>query len=78
MTDQTPNKGKKAKPAAAPKVNLGDYKPWTPAELDQLSQITPDDIEIAKAAVKKAAPLAGRLLDAKEDDGNDQEQSSNK
>ena len=50
---------------------LGGWKPWTDEELDALSEITPADIEQAKAAV---APETRRLLDAEDvtedDDGH--------
>lgn len=51
---------------------LGGWKPWTDEELDELSQITPADIERAKASV---APETRRLLDAEdvtEDDDTNQ------
>ena len=47
------------------------YVPWTEEELDRLSEITPDDIEQAKALVKRSSPLAAKLLDAKLDEGED-------
>lgn len=42
---------------------LGSYKPWTDDELDALAEITPADIERAKASV---APETRRLLDAED------------
>lgn len=41
------------------------YIPWTEAELDALSVVTPQDIEKAKVFVERAAPLAAKLLGAK-------------
>lgn len=49
---------------------LGGFRPWTDAELDTLSEITPADIERAKASVAKETR---RLLDAEDvTDGDDE------
>lgn len=45
------------------KPRLGGFRPWTDAELDELSTITPADIERAKASVAKETR---RLLDAED------------
>jgi hypothetical protein len=62
-------KGKPSKTTKRTKNALDlKYVPWTEAELDALSEVTPQDIEKAKAFVERAAPLAAKLLDAKLDE----------
>jgi hypothetical protein len=52
------------------RVSPGKLKPWTPEQLDALSQVSPADIEAAQQLVNRAAPTAAKLLDAtiQEDD----------
>jgi hypothetical protein len=47
---------------------LGGLKPWTDAELDALSEITPADIERAKASVAKETRRLLDAVDVTEDD----------
>jgi hypothetical protein len=62
-------KGKPSKTTKRTKKALDlKYTPWTEAELDALSAITPQDIENAKTFIERAAPLAAKLLDAKLDE----------
>lgn len=52
-----------------PKPINRHYTPKSDAELDALAQITPSDIEDAKAAWEEDAPAPfKKLLDAKPDD----------
>lgn len=49
-----------------PRKPLGDARQWTDAEIEAMSQITDEDIELAKRWWEKHAPdKAKRLLDAK-------------
>jgi hypothetical protein len=52
------------------KVPLGKPLKRSAADLERLAQITPEDIEAAKALVQSANPALAKLLDAKmvEDD----------
>jgi hypothetical protein len=55
----------------APKIT-GKALDWSDAEIDRLTEITPEDVASAKAVYRRLAPKkAKRLLDAKtKDDGN--------
>ncbi len=41
-----------------------DLQSLTEAELDELSLVTPQDVERAKAFVRRASPFAAKLLDS--------------
>jgi hypothetical protein len=45
------------------------FRRRTEEELDRDSEVTPQDIERAKAFLARAAPLAAKLLDATLDEG---------
>jgi hypothetical protein len=55
-----------AQPPRRPR--LGGFKPWTDDELDALSEITPADIEQAKASVAKETRRLLDAVDVTEDD----------
>lgn len=62
---QTPKKPKKT-------VALGKPLQLSDEDLERLSEITPEDIENAKAAVNRASPKLGAMLDSQteEDENN--------
>lgn len=47
------------------KVPLGEPLPLTDEDLDRLSQVTPEDIEIVKVTIKKSTPRLAALLETK-------------
>jgi hypothetical protein len=51
-------------PKPAAKVPLGPALAWTDDDLARLSEITPEDIELARAATAKVSPLLAGLLGA--------------
>jgi hypothetical protein len=59
----------KAKKPAKPSKVVGEAIDWSDADIDKLSEITPEDIASAKATYRRLAPKkAKRLLDAKQAD----------
>lgn len=57
-----------AKPPEEKRVPLGKGLGWTEEDIDRLAEITPQDIEEAKAAWRRdAPPWARELLDATEE-----------
>lgn len=46
-------------------VKLGKALHWTDEEIDDLSIITPKDIEAAKILVEAASPVLAKIIDAR-------------
>lgn len=57
--------------AKKPVKPLGKAITWTDDELDRLADITPADIEAAKARVESDAPALAKLLEAEQTEPNE-------
>lgn len=54
-------------PQSPPRVPLGPPLPWSDADLDALSEITPEDVSAAQGWVERNATTSGRRLWAGEE-----------
>ena len=57
-------------PSEPKRKPMGKAIEWSDEDLERLAEITPEDIEAAKALVEGSSPLLAKLMDAKEVDEN--------